>query len=155
MCHHRVSFARFAFIALTLLVGHQEEHLACNNLRDEVLAAWLSVWSKVQMICIWTSWCHCYPIISCFIKIQNGLTFLVPAYVQPQQSTFFHWVSFVQFAFSALTSWVGIRKSIRSVKNWVMRCWHGYLSAARCNDVHVDQLMPLPLHLASLKSRTV
>jgi len=30
---------------------------------------WLSVWSKVQMICMWSSWCHCHPIISCFIKI--------------------------------------------------------------------------------------
>jgi len=46
---------------------------------DEVLA-WLSVWGKVQMICMWFSWCHCHPIISCFIIIQIGLTFLVPAY---------------------------------------------------------------------------
>jgi len=37
--------------ALALLVGHQEEHLACEKLSDEVLV-WLSVWSKVQMICI-------------------------------------------------------------------------------------------------------
>ena len=44
------------------------------------MLAWLSVWSEVQMICIWSSWCHCHPIISCFIKIQNGLTFPVPAY---------------------------------------------------------------------------
>jgi len=29
-----------------MLVGHQEEHLACKKLSDEVLA-WLSVWSKV------------------------------------------------------------------------------------------------------------
>ena len=29
----------------------------------EVLA-WLSVWSKVQMTCIWSSWCQCHPIIS-------------------------------------------------------------------------------------------
>jgi len=34
---------------LTLLVGHQKEHLACKKLSDEVLA-WLSVWSKVQMV---------------------------------------------------------------------------------------------------------
>jgi len=56
-------------------------HLAqvCKKMSDEVLA-WLSVWSEVQMICIWSSWCHCHPIISCFIKIQIGLTFLVPAY---------------------------------------------------------------------------
>jgi len=34
---------------------------------------WLSVWSKVQMICIWSSWYHCHPVFFCFIKIQNGL----------------------------------------------------------------------------------
>jgi len=31
-----------AFSALTLLVGHQEEHLTCKKLSDEVLV-WLSV----------------------------------------------------------------------------------------------------------------
>jgi len=63
---------------LTLLVGSQEEHPACTRLSDEVMA-WLSVWSKVQMIRIWSSWCHRRPIISFFIKIQTGLAFLVPA----------------------------------------------------------------------------
>ena len=42
-----------AFSALTLLVGQQEGHLARKNLSDEVLA-WLSVWSEVQMTCIWS-----------------------------------------------------------------------------------------------------
>jgi len=37
----------FAFSALTLLVGRQQEYPACKKLSDEVLA-WLSVWSKVQ-----------------------------------------------------------------------------------------------------------
>jgi len=32
----------FAFSALTLLVGRQEEHPACNKLSDEVLAGCLS-----------------------------------------------------------------------------------------------------------------
>jgi len=41
----------FAFSALTMLVGHQEEHPTCKKLSDEVLA-WLSVWNEVQMICI-------------------------------------------------------------------------------------------------------
>ena len=36
-----------AFSALTLLVGHQEEHLTCKKLRDEVFM-WLSVWSELQ-----------------------------------------------------------------------------------------------------------
>ena len=28
--------------------------------------------------------------------------------------------------------WLGGRKGIRPVKNWVLRCWRGYLSGARC-----------------------
>ena len=28
--------------------------------------------------------------------------------------------------------WLGIRTSLRSVKNWVMRCWRGYLSGVKC-----------------------
>jgi len=67
------------FSALTLLVGRQEEHPACKKMSDEMLAL-LSVWNEVQMICIWSSYCHCHPIISCLIKIQAGLTFLVLAY---------------------------------------------------------------------------
>jgi len=34
-----------------LLIWHQEEHPACKKLSAEVLA-WLSAWSKVQIICI-------------------------------------------------------------------------------------------------------
>jgi len=44
----------FAFSALTVLVWHQKEHPVGKKLSDEVLA-WLSVWSEVQMICIWSS----------------------------------------------------------------------------------------------------
>jgi len=67
-------FLRFAFSALMLLVGQQEGHLTCKNLSVEVLAC-LPVWSEVQMICIWSSWCRCHPIISYCHKIQNGLPF--------------------------------------------------------------------------------
>ena len=28
--------------------------------------------------------------------------------------------------------WLGSRKGIRPAKNWVVGCWHGYLSGARC-----------------------
>ena len=58
---------KYSFSALTLLVGRQEGHPARKNLSDEVLA-WLPVWSKVQMTCIWSSWCHCHPIISASVK---------------------------------------------------------------------------------------
>ena len=66
------------FSALILLVGRQEQHPACKRLSGEVLA-WLSDWNEKQMICLWSSWCHCHPIISCLIKIQTDLTFLVLA----------------------------------------------------------------------------
>ena len=69
----------FAFSALTVLAGRQEEHPACKKLSD-VLLTWLSVWSEVRMICVRSSWCHCHHIISCYIEIQIGVTFLVPAY---------------------------------------------------------------------------
>jgi len=39
--------SRYAFSALTLLVGRQEGHPACKKLSDGLLA-WLSVWSEVQ-----------------------------------------------------------------------------------------------------------
>jgi len=75
-CYHNYLFV---YSAVTLLVGHQKEHPACKKLSDQLLA-WLSVWSEVQVICIWSSWCYYHPVISCFIKIQIALTFLVPAY---------------------------------------------------------------------------
>ena len=67
-----------AFSALTLLVGWQEGHPARKNMSDEVLA-WLSVWSEVQMTCIWSGWCHCHPIISASEK-PEWFILLVPAY---------------------------------------------------------------------------
>jgi len=46
-------FVKFAFNALTLLVGRQERHPACKK-QSGGLLAWLSVWSEVQT-CIWPS----------------------------------------------------------------------------------------------------
>jgi len=52
---NEASYLNFsAFSALTLLVGCQEEHLACKTLSDEMLA-WLSVCSEVQIIGVWSS----------------------------------------------------------------------------------------------------
>jgi len=53
-----VCVCAFAFCALMLLVGRQEGHPACKNLSGGVLV-WLSVWSDVQIVCIWSSSCHC------------------------------------------------------------------------------------------------
>jgi len=47
-------FFLLAFSALTVLVGHQEEHQACKKMSENVLL-WISVWSEVQMFCTWSS----------------------------------------------------------------------------------------------------
>jgi len=62
-----------------MLVGHRKEHLACKILSDEVLAL-LSAWNEMQIICTWSSWCHCHLIIPCFVKIRIGSTYMMPAY---------------------------------------------------------------------------
>jgi len=49
-----LAFNDLAFSALTLLVGHQEEHPACKKLSDEVFV-WLSVCSQVRIVRIWSS----------------------------------------------------------------------------------------------------
>jgi len=54
----------------------QKGYPACKNwvVKYRILA-WLSIWSEVQVICIWSSWCHCHHIISCSSKIQNSLPY--------------------------------------------------------------------------------
>ena len=46
------------------------------------LFAWLSVWSKVQIVCKWSGRCHFWNSISYVIKIPNGFTFLIPRFTQ-------------------------------------------------------------------------
>ena len=57
--------------------------------------------------------------------------------------TRFFFVYYYLFIFSSLTPLFGVRTSIWSVKNWVMRCWHDHLE--RCtNDMHMAHLIALP-----------
>jgi len=70
-----------AFSALTLLVGHQEEHLACKN---KVVGCWCGYLSGA-IVCILfaygTADATAIPnyIVSCLIQIQTSFTFLLPA----------------------------------------------------------------------------
>jgi len=79
-----------------VLVWRQEDDPACKKLNDDVLA-WLPVWSKMQIICIWLSWCYCHTIICCFIIIQIGLTFLVLAFPGCLGKDAVKWVSVCSF----------------------------------------------------------
>ena len=61
---------------------------------------------------------------------------------------------FTSALFRVWRCWLGGRKGIRPVKNWVVGCWHGCLGWGA--DLHIDQQMPLPLTIScSSKSRLV
>jgi len=64
-----------------MLAGRQEEHPDCKKLSYEVLA-WLSVWSKVQMICIINGPADATATPSSLASLKSRaiFTFLVPAY---------------------------------------------------------------------------
>jgi len=51
--------------------------------------------------------------------------------------------------------WLGCRKGIRPVKNWVVGCWRGYLSGARCRLAYGPADATATHSLASQKSRLV
>ena len=68
----------FDFSALTLLVGWQEGHPACNKLSGGVLS-WLSVWSECRLAygsADATATHYLAP-----VKSRLVFTFLVPAYL--------------------------------------------------------------------------
>jgi len=68
----------FGAVAFSASVGRQEEYLACKN---SVTSCWCGYLSEAR--CKWFAYGPAAitdPIIPCFIKIQIGLTFLVPAY---------------------------------------------------------------------------
>ena len=97
-----------------------EGHPACEKLSG-VMLVWLSVWSEVQL-----HMAQLMPLpltVSCFSKIQIGFTFLVPAHLDsPRQRVIKR---------LCVCCW----KGIRPVKNWVVWCWCGYLSGARCSCI--------------------
>jgi len=70
-------FSITAFSALTLLVGRQEGHPACENLSDGVLA-WICLERGADLHM--AQLMPLPPTVSCFSKIQIGFTILVPAH---------------------------------------------------------------------------
>jgi len=51
--------------------------------------------------------------------------------------------------------WLGSRKGIWPVKNWLVGCWRGYLFAARCRLAYGPAASTATQSLASVKSRLV
>ena len=123
-----------AFSALTLLVGQQEGHPACKK------TEW---WDAGVVICLERSadlhMAQLMPLPltdSCFSKIQIGFTFLVPAHPGgPGQRAVKRVCVCVTGAFSAAGVVIGLERS---------------------TDLHMAQLMPLPLTVSCFsKSRLV
>ena len=83
------------------------------------------------MICIWSSWCCCHPVISCFIKIQNGFTFLVPVYPGCHGKEAVKWVfvCFVRKDCGRICSWKGSRR------RWRRLCWTLAMSLSTAEHV--------------------
>jgi len=71
--HSTALSTTFPWVLFTLLVGRQEQHLACKKLSSGVLA-WLSVWSEMQT-CIWPSWCHCHSLTLASVRPRLVLPF--------------------------------------------------------------------------------
>ena len=132
------------------------------------MLACLSVWSEVQMICIWFSWCHCHPIISCFRKIQNGLSFWYrPTQVVLEKKAIkcFYVCVGKLFLFSLFahicivcyhscrwmkTQWKPIE--VKVVKLQRTHCWQGSGQAA--SDLTAVLNRPRRRHLASVVSHS-
>jgi len=49
-------------------VGWASGRAVHSDCKNWLTRCWLSVWSEVQMSCIWSSWCHCHVVISCLLK---------------------------------------------------------------------------------------
>ena len=64
-----------------------------------------------------------------------------------------NWTGFL--VFSALTLLVGWQEGHPACKNWVLGCWHGYLSGARCRLAYGPADATATHCLASVKSRLV
>ena len=129
-----------------------------SQLSGEVLA-WLSVWNKVQT-CIWLSWCHCHSLSLASVKSRLVLPWYRPTRVVQEKGPLNGGVCVCVIIVNCVRSvlrccWLGVRRSIRPVKNWVMRCWCGYLPGARCILFACGPADATVSSLASFKSRLV
>jgi len=110
------------------------------------------------LICRWRTlkWSRCYVNTSGTNDTRSSLPLTSRSLaVAHLYSHFKHDISIISVYFTVGYSvpsvlwycWLGSRKGIRPVENWVVGCWHGYL-VGRGADLHMAQLMPLPLTIS-------
>jgi len=66
-----VSDGSLSFTSHSVLPATHFFNLTRNELSVTLLPSHKASLHFGQIICIWSSWCHCYLIISCFIKTKN------------------------------------------------------------------------------------
>jgi len=112
-------------------------------LKNDELLVWLSVWSEVQIVCIWSSWCHCHP------KTPSSLASFISRLVLP----FWYWLTQVILEKRLLTHThtcltaicpglprqAGTRRQNQSGFKWSKRQW---VFAPRSRQI----TMPAPHH---------
>ena len=71
--------------------------------------------------------------IKIILTVGHKLPFTYSNFMRWSERIEFKGISdFIRLPLELWHCWLGIRKSIWPVKNWVMRWWHGYLSGMRC-----------------------
>jgi len=132
------------------------------HLFEEVLVIDCTMAPKLP--CTFSAW----STIRKSVRQKDPREFATSAYLQlVQQYTVVKAISLVMANFDSFKPcnapsllwrcWLGSRKGIRPVKNWVVRYWHGYLSGARCKWFACGQVdaTAAPSSLAPVKSRMV
>jgi len=109
--------------------------LEAKGERNQNCSVICCVWQLCKMICT-----QMWAVLK-FI-CQSDLNFVVCLVLVMHLMCITVIVICVFMSFSALTLLVGQQAEHPACKNWVMRCWYGYLSGADC--LHMVQLMPLP-----------
>ena len=102
--------------AFSALVGRQEGRRACEKLSGDVLV-WLSdiCWSEVQMICIWSDWYQCHPIISCSGARDDGVAVVSVV----SSGTIKYYI--------CLTAFFQGKRLLNRCSTWTDMSLHGYL----------------------------
>ena len=135
-----------------MLLAGTDKRFECTGGQGALVWSWTGAWTCPTAACQHAWWnaraagdplwlySHCYS----RRHVSVGVSISVPLCCSSVISLSLHCV----FAFSALTLLVGWQEGhptlVACKKTWVVECWCGYLSGARCR-LACGELMSLPL----------
>ena len=129
-------------VKLSLLWYIYIVYLCCNCCFIIVFIAdwltWVVLGKRTLKGLLWFSYFYGFL---CWLKPQSAYGISISVLYCMTVSKLYTFSRFLVSALNAFSAfmpsvqwrcWLGSRKGIRPVKNWVVRCWRGYLSGARC-----------------------